>query len=62
MMANKLQYRYTVSVEKPEGVTHAQMVGYIEDAVRTFKGGLFPDDPLFDLNKDSVKVKLQRSR
>ncbi len=57
----KLQYHYVVAVERPDGVTHAQMADYIEDAVRTFKGGLSPDDPLFDLDKDSVKVKLRGS-
>lgn len=52
-------YCYVVAVERPDGVTHAQMVGYIEDAVRTHKGCFSPDDPLFDLDKDSVKVKVR---
>lgn len=48
---------FGVTVEMPDGVTSRMMVEYIEDAVATLRGSFSPDDPLFDLDPDSVKVE-----
>ncbi len=52
-----MRTKFIVSVEIPLGATEADMKGYIEDAVSTWAGSLNPhDDPLFDLDRDKVKV------
>lgn len=48
---------FLVKLDVPEGCTLPEMAGYIENAVATWKGQLHPDEPLFDLDGDSVKVK-----
>ena len=47
---------FRVSVELPTGVTAAQMRVYIYDAVASMKGSYHPEDPIFNLDSDSVKV------
>jgi hypothetical protein len=49
--------RYIVEVDHPPGVTGAQMKVYIEDAVASMKGSYHPEDPIFDLDGDTVVVK-----
>jgi hypothetical protein len=48
---------FTVSVEMPEGVTVLDMQRYIREAVQYWKGGLHPDDPLFELDYRKVFVR-----
>lgn len=47
---------FIVQVEMPEGCTVDDMRAYIWDAVATWRGQLHPDEPLFDLDGDSVRV------
>ena len=47
---------FKVTLDVPEGVSIAEMRDYIETAVRTWCGGGCPDDPIFQLDGDSVKV------
>lgn len=52
--------KFTVEVEIPEGCTVTEMKEYIRLAVRCWAGGMDPEDPIYDLDKDSVKVSTQR--
>lgn len=47
---------FIVQVEMPRDVTVSEMRDYIEEAVSTWKGSLHPDEPLFDLKREMVKV------
>ncbi len=47
-----------VVAEVPAGVTHKEWQAYLEDAVGTMKGSYNPEDPLFDLDSDTVKAKV----
>ena len=47
---------FMVQVEMPEGATVEDMRAYIWDAVATWKGQLHPDEPIFDLDSDKVRV------
>lgn len=49
-------HRFTVRLEIPEGATIADVRNYIEDSVRVTKGCYAPDDPIRDLDADSVRV------
>lgn len=49
----KKSFRVTLNV--PEGATVTDIKNHIRDAVSTV-GGLHPDDPLFGLDRESVKV------
>jgi hypothetical protein len=50
--------KFEVSVEMPEGVGVREMQDYIRDAVGTWAKSTDPESPIFDLNYDSVKVKV----
>ena len=47
---------FKVTLDMPRGVKVGEMTDYILDAVQTWKGQLHPDDPLFDLDYEAVKV------
>jgi hypothetical protein len=49
---------YTITVELPEGVSPEGMRLYIEEAVQVWCGRTSPDDPIFQLDRKKVKVKL----
>ncbi len=49
--------QYIVEIERPEGVSVAEMKEYIRDAVGAWKGGMHPEDAIFYLDHDSIKVK-----
>ena len=46
-----------MGVELPDGCGAREMEDYVRDAVRCMKGALDPEEPLFDLDRDSVTVK-----
>lgn len=48
---------FKVCITVPDGATEDQVMDYIEDAVTSFKGGLPPEDPMFNLDPDTVSVK-----
>ena len=56
-MTKKRRARFTVSVDIPVGVTAVGMTAYIAEAVQGWRGGFHPDDPLFDLDRNSIKVQ-----
>lgn len=57
--------RIVVSFDRPKGVTREQAKEYVKDAVRSWSGGLLPEDDerytMADLDIDTVSVKLVRS-
>jgi len=48
---------FVVTLNMPEEVTVREMIEYIDEAVSTYKGCYYPGEPLFSLDRDSVKVK-----
>ena len=53
---SKIVY-YSVTLEKPEGVTRGQLRYAIEEAIQSIPGQLGQGDPLFELDKDKVTVR-----
>jgi hypothetical protein len=53
---------FIVSLEMPKSVTVPEMKEYVESAVRVWKGQLHPDQPIFDLDADSVQVTPVKQR
>lgn len=51
-----MRSQFQVSMEVPAGCTEADMQEYIEDSVKTCKGLFMPEDPIFNLNRDSIRV------
>ena len=49
--------QFMITIDLPKNVTKDDMVRYITEAVGCWKGGYSPEDPLFDLDGTSVKVK-----
>lgn len=48
----------SVRLELPPGANTKAAVDYVRSAVRSWCGGLDPEDPMFDLERNSVKVAL----
>lgn len=48
--------QFKISLVRPEGVTKAEMEIYIIDAVKNLSGSFSPSNPLFDLDRSSVRV------
>jgi hypothetical protein len=57
-----LNRSFIVSLDMPRGVTVPEMQQYIESAVRVWKGQLMPEQPIFDLDADSVQVTPVKQR
>lgn len=68
--------RLTVELKIPKLATHQEVRAYVEDAVKSWCGSLEPvgrsrgdspetyttGDPMFDLDQDSVQVRIQTKR
>jgi hypothetical protein len=52
----KTKHAYEVRVALPEGATIGNMEAYIRNALKAECGNLSPDDPLFNLNRNKIKV------
>lgn len=52
--------KYLVELDRPVGVTHAEMVTYIRQEVASSVGGMDPTELIIKLDYDSVKVKVVR--
>jgi hypothetical protein len=48
---------FIVSIVPPRGATIEEMNRYVEVAVRSFCGGMDPQEPMFDLDKSTVNVQ-----
>lgn len=51
--------KFIVTTEIPEGATVTGMKEYIKEAISAWKGGLPPEDPIFDLNREKIKVEFE---
>lgn len=58
-MAKKIR-KFIVELEVPALVTIPEMCSYIEEAVSTWVGGMDPEDPMQELDRENIKVKLLR--
>lgn len=57
-MATKRNRRqFIVAVDIPNGVTVAEVAQLIEDAVACWPKSMNPDDPIFDLDGKTIRVK-----
>jgi hypothetical protein len=60
--------KFVVELELPKFATKTDAKGYVEDAVKSWHGSLFPGDfgddgdPMFDLDSDTVKVRFFRRK
>ncbi len=52
-----MRREFIVSLKMPEGVSVREMTGYIESAVSIWKGSMSPEDAIFFLEGDSVRVR-----
>lgn len=48
---------YIVTLDRPAGVTDAEMREYIQDSVGCMKGCMDPELPITDLDRDSIVVR-----
>jgi hypothetical protein len=51
---------YVVMLACPLGVSSERMRQYIEDEIKANVGHLHPEDPLFNLDRDTVDVSIKR--
>jgi hypothetical protein len=51
-----MKHSFRVILDLPSGVSLSEMRHYIEEAIKTSIGQLPPEDPLFYLDRSSVKV------
>lgn len=56
-MTRKTKREFILTVPALEDVSEADWKAYILDAVGSMKGCYNPDDPIFELDSDDVKVK-----
>lgn len=47
---------FKVYLMTPDEATEEDMIKYIAEAVRGWKGGLHPEHPMYELDRQSVKV------
>ena len=57
-----MKSKYIVELTKPKGVSHADMVEYIETEVQSAIGGIDPIEPITKLDRNSVSVKEYRCK
>lgn len=56
---SKLRHKaFLVRLNLPPGCSVGEMREMIEDAIKCWPGSLHPEDPRFDLDRDSVQVVL----
>jgi hypothetical protein len=48
---------YTITLDRPPNVTDAEMREYIRDSVGSMIGCKMPEEPIWALDRDSIKVK-----
>ena len=64
-MSRKKQTTVTLEVRLtvPDGSNAAELMQYVRDAIKSHRGGLSPDEPIFnspELDHDNFVVKLVR--
>lgn len=58
----KRRVEFLVTLDVPLGCTIARMRDYIETEVKAGVGGVYPEDPITDLDRNSVVVIRHRQR
>jgi hypothetical protein len=53
---------FIVTLDLPNGTTAGQMAGYIEDEIKANIGQYHPDDPIFQLDRSSVSVRVMKGK
>lgn len=48
--------KYIVILDRPEGVSIREMKAYLEEAISIWCKSFDPDEPIFDLDSNKVKV------
>jgi hypothetical protein len=56
------KFTVTVHLEFDSGMTESDVNHYVKSAILSECGHYPPEDPMHDLDRDSVKVKSQRVR
>ena len=46
---------FKVTLDMPEGVSIMEICGYIVGSIRLMRGSYSKDDPIFELDRDTVK-------
>ncbi len=54
----KLTASFKVTMDLPTGVNLQMAQNYVREAVKAWKGGMDIDNPLFDIDPESVRVAL----
>jgi hypothetical protein len=47
---------FRITVPVTDGVSMKAWKEYLENAAKGWKGGLNPEDPLFDMDRDKIRV------
>ena len=50
---------FTVTLDVPEDADEADVIHYIHNSVASWKGSLHTEDPMFELDPDSVDVRVE---
>ena len=53
---------FIVRLVPPSGAEAADLRAYVEDAVATWKGSYNPENPIFDLDPDTVRASYHQAR
>lgn len=51
-----MKVKFTVSFELPLGATKKAAQAYVKDAVASYKGCYDPEDPIFDIDNNTLRV------
>jgi hypothetical protein len=54
----KTEITAQLRMQVPEGANVAMVLEYIRSAVSSYAGGLDPENPMFDINKEEFTMKL----
>jgi hypothetical protein len=58
-----MKRQFIVTLNMPPDAAVSEAVDYIDEAVACWRGGLDPDDPMYQLDNSTVKVRaLPRKR
>jgi len=53
-----MKRKYVVTLDRPSTVSDTAMKEYIRSSVSSMRGCLDPGDPMFHLDKDSIRVAM----
>jgi len=47
---------FIVQIQGNEHISTKELLNYVRDSVKSMKGCLHPDDPIFNINKKNISV------